>query len=158
MRAHGKSRYKMHNQISRRSALYAGAALLAAAKEESSQQLKVAIFSKHLLFLHGEDLAQGAAGIGFDGIDLAVRKGGHVAPERVRQDLPALVKTIRQHGLEVPMLTTDIADANTPYCEDILRSMSELGIKHYRWGGFKYTDDQPLAAQIDALKPGVEKL
>jgi sugar phosphate isomerase/epimerase len=146
------------SQISRRSALYAGAALLAAAKEGSSQKLKVAIFSKHLLFLHGEELAQGAAGMGFDGIDLAVRKGGHVEPARVRQDLPALVKIIRQHGLEVPMLTTDISDANTPYCEHILRSMSELGIRHYRWGGFKYTDDQPLAAQIDSLKPRVEKL
>jgi sugar phosphate isomerase/epimerase len=50
--------------------------------------MKIAIFSKHLEFLEGEELAKGAKEIGFDGIDLAVRKGGHVEPERVRQDLP----------------------------------------------------------------------
>ena len=151
----------MNNGVSRRSALYAGAALLGAMKSRADTapaKLKVAIFSKHLLFLHGAELPEAAAKIGFDGIDLAVRKGGHVEADRVRQDLPALVATIREHGLEVPMLTTDIVDATTPHCEDILRAMSELGIKHYRWGGFKYTDAQPLAAQIDAFKPRVEKL
>jgi L-ribulose-5-phosphate 3-epimerase len=130
----------MNNGVSRRSALYAGAALLGVMKSRADTapvKLKVAIFSKHLLFLHGADLPEAAAKIGFDGIDLAVRKGGHVAPERVKEDLPALVATIREHHLEVPMLTTDIADVDTPHCEDILRAMSELGIKHYRWGGFK---------------------
>jgi sugar phosphate isomerase/epimerase len=121
-------------------------------------KLKVAIFSKHLLFLHGAALAQAAANIGFDGIDLAVRKGGHVEPARVKQELPGLVAIIRQHGLEVPMLTTDISDANTPYTEDILQCMSELGIHHYRWGGFKYTDDLSIPAQLDNLRPRVAKL
>jgi sugar phosphate isomerase/epimerase len=151
----------MNNGVSRRSALYAGAALLGAMKiraDTSPGKLKIAIFSKHLLFLHGAELPEAAAKIGFDGIDLAVRKGGHVAPERVKEELPKLVATIREHHLEVPMLTTDIADVNTPHCEDILRAMSELGIQYYRWGGFKYTDDQPLAAQIEAFKPRVEKL
>jgi len=68
------------------------------------------------------------------------------------------VATIRKHGLEVPMLTTDIADTQTPYAEDILRTMSELGITHYRWGGFKYTRDTPLEKQLQALRPRVEKL
>ena len=151
----------MNNEISRRSVLYAlsmAPAALTEPRPQESGKLKVAIFSKHLLFLHGDDLPEGAAKIGFDGIDLAVRKGGHVAPERVRQDLPSLVAAIREHRLEVPMLTTDIADVDTPHCEDILRTMSELGIKHYRWGGFKYTDSQPMAAQIEAFKPRVEKL
>jgi sugar phosphate isomerase/epimerase len=151
----------MNNGVSRRSALYAGAALLGVMKSRADTapvKLKVAIFSKHLLFVHGADLPEAAAKIGFDGIDLAVRKGGHVAPERVKEDLPALVATIREHHLEVPMLTTDIADVDTPHCEDILRAMSELGIKHYRWGGFKYTNNLPLAAQIDGLKPRAAKL
>src|SRR5882757_3087874 len=151
----------MNNGVSRRSALYAGAALLGAMKSRADTapaKSKVAIFSKHLLFLHGAELPEAAAKIGFDGIDLAVRKGGHVEADRVGQDLPALVATIRDHHLEVPMVTTDIVDVDTPHCKDILRAMSELGIKYYRWGGFKYTDNQPLAAQIDAFKPRVEKL
>src|SRR5690348_11095710 len=152
--------------VSRRSLLQASAALVSGvvaaplnAKETKQPgKLKVAIFSKHLLFVRGEQLAQTASDLGFDGIDLAVRKGGHVEPDRVKQDLPGLVATIRKHGLEVPMLTTDIADTETPYAEDILRTMSELGITHYRWGGFKYNQETPLAKQLDDLRPRVEKL
>src|SRR5271165_582900 len=111
--------------------------------------LKIAIFSKHLEFLEGADLAAGAKEIGFDGIDLAVRKKGHVEPDRVRQDLPALVKIIREHHLEVPMITTDIIDADTPFADDILAAMAELGIHNYRWGGFVWADDLPIARQIE---------
>ena len=153
----------MERNVSRRDLLAAGAALaagraLAADAKRSAAKLKVAIFSKHLRFLEGEDLAQGAATIGFDGIDLAVRKGGHVEPDRVRQDLPKLAGIIRQHGLELPMLTTDIVDADTPYAEDILKCMAELGIRNYRWGGFKYSSGRPLDKQLDDLKPRVAKL
>src|SRR5690349_11407839 len=106
---------RMNNEISRRSALYALSMAPAAFSEprpQGSDKQKIAIFSKHLLFLHGNDLPEAAVKIGFDGIDLAVRKGGHVAPERVKQDLPPLVTAIRQHRLEVPMLTTGIADVD----------------------------------------------
>ncbi len=118
----------------------------------------VSIFSKHLQFLQGEALANAAATMGFDGIDLTVRKGGHVEPARVRQDLPELVSIIRDHGLQVPMVTTDIADAGSPFAEDILRTISELGIHHYRWGGFKYDPVIPIPRQLDALKPRVARL
>jgi sugar phosphate isomerase/epimerase len=141
-------------------ALLGGSLLQAAPKDPTSEagKLKVAIFSKHLLFLQGAPLAQAAAEMGFDGIDLAVRKGGHVEPARVKEDLPGLVALIRQHGLEVPMLTTDIADASTPFAEDIMRCMAELNIHHYRWGGFKYDKGASISAQLDALKPRVAKL
>ena len=151
--------------FSRRTLLSTGAALCAsrlsshAAEEKpATGKLKVAIFSKHLQFLRGEALAAGAAEMGFDGIDLAVRKGGHVEPERVRQDLPNLVAIIRSHGLEVPMLTTDIVDAETPHAEDVLKVMTELGIHHYRWNNFRYDADRPIAKQLEELKPRVAKL
>src|SRR6266550_3847753 len=151
--------------FSRRTLLSTGAALCAsglpspAAEEKpASGKLKVAIFSKHLQFLRGEALAAGAAEIGFDGMDLAVRKGGHVEPERVRQDLPSLVAAIRSHGLEVPMLTTDIVDAETPHAEDVLKTMAELRIHHYRWASIRYDADRPIAKQIEELKPRVAKL
>jgi sugar phosphate isomerase/epimerase len=120
--------------------------------------LKVAIFSKHLQFLQGAQLAEAAANIGFDGIDITVREGGHVEPARVRQDLPPLVKLIRQHGVEVPMITTDIVDAETPYARDVMAAMSELSIRHYRWGGFKYSDNRPIAAQLRGIRPKIVAL
>ena len=46
-------------------------------------RLKIHIFSKHLQFLNYEDMANAAAEMGFDGIDLTVRPNGHVLPEQV---------------------------------------------------------------------------
>src|SRR3954469_20016843 len=93
------------DQLSRRTIL-AGAGLLLGSSlpvSAATGKLKVAIFSKHLQFVQGEELPRTAAEIGFDAIDITVRKGGHVEPERVRQDLPGLVGLIRKHNLEVPM-------------------------------------------------------
>jgi sugar phosphate isomerase/epimerase len=95
--------------------------------------------------------------MGYDGIDITVRAGGHVEPVKVRQALPALVKTIRAHGLEVPMITTDIVDGATPFAEDMVATAAGLGIVHYRFGGFKYTGE-PYAQQIAAFRPRVAKL
>jgi len=144
--------------LSRRMLLAGGAALLARPRAQAAAKLKVAVFSKHLQFLEGEGLAKAAADMGFDGLDLTVRKGGHVEPERVRQDLPPLVAIIRKHGLEVPMVTTEIADAETPFAEDVVRTAAELGIRHYRFGGFKYREDQPYPRQLDAFKPRLARL
>ena len=47
------------------------------------------------------------------------------------------------------MITTDIVDADTPFTEDILKAMADLGIRHYRSGGFKWTPDEPYAAQLE---------
>jgi sugar phosphate isomerase/epimerase len=131
-----------------------------AADENAAQpQLKVAIFSKHLQFLlSGEELAKATADIGFDAIDLTVRKGGHVQPERVAQDLPLLVGIIRQHGLKVHLITTDIVDADSPFAEDILKTMVTLRIHHYRWGNLRFVAGQPYGAQLEQMKLRIAKL
>ncbi len=146
-----------HGAISRR-ALLAGAPLLFSRAARAGQKLKVAIFSKHLQFLAGEELAQAAADMGFDGLDLTVRKGGHIEPERVERDLPPLVAVIRRHGLDVPMITADIVDPSTPHTEAILKTMAALQIRNYRWGGFKYEGGQPFAAQLEQMKPRIARL
>jgi sugar phosphate isomerase/epimerase len=145
-------------ELSRRTLLAGGALLLGTQPASSKPKLKVAVFSKHLQFLQGDELAQAAAEIGFDGIDLTVRKDGHVEPERVRQDLPPLVAAIRRHGLDVPMITTDIADCDTPYAEDIIRTAADLGIRHYRFGAFRYGNSQPYAIQLEAFQSRLARL
>ena len=149
----------MHdNPVSRRTVIAGAAALLTSRALPAKQKLKVAIFSKHLQFLEGDELAKTAAELGFDGIDITARKGGHVEPASVATGLPALVKSIRAHGLEVPMITTDIADADTPFAEDLLKAASALGIRYYRFGAFKWDPKTPYAAQVEAFKPRLAKL
>jgi sugar phosphate isomerase/epimerase len=147
----------MNPSLSRRS-LLAAAAAFCARPAAARTPLKVVIFSKHLQFVQGAELAKAAADLGFDGVDITVRKGGHVAPERVKEELSPLVAAIRDRGLEVPMITTDIVDAETPFAENIVRTAAELGIRHYRFGGFKYAADKPYPGQLDAFRPRLAKL
>ena len=57
------------------------------------------VFSKHLHWLSVDVLADALAEIGFDGVDLAVRPGGHVEPERVETELPAAGKNGLRAGI-----------------------------------------------------------
>ena len=60
----------------------------------TEDNLNISVFSKHLQFLDYQDMANMAAQIGFDGVDLTVRPKGHVLPERVNQDLPKAIDAI----------------------------------------------------------------
>ena len=135
--------------ISRRALFLGTAAALASAQ---TPKPKVNIFSKHLQFLEGPELAQAAADMGFDGIDITLRKGGHVEPSRAKQDLPPLVALIRAHGLDVPMVTTDIVDAQTPNVREVLHTLADLKIHYYRWGGFTYSANEPIEQQLEGFR------
>src|SRR5919108_6381546 len=58
------------------------------------------LFSKPLPGMDWRRLAQAAKSAGFGGIDLTVRQGGHVRPERASEDLPKAVEAIREEGLD----------------------------------------------------------
>lgn len=112
----------------------------------------VCIFSKHLQFL--EDyavLARTARDLGLDGLDVTVRKGGHVLPENVANDLPRLVEAVRAEGLEVPMITTNLNDAADPDAAPIIETASKLGIRYARIGGLQYSNDGSILAELDGF-------
>ena len=133
----------------------------AAAHTIARRPLKIDIYGRHLLWLKsGDEVALAAKEAGYDGVDINVRPGGqgHVTPERVKQDLPPFVAAIRKHGIEVSSITPPIADADSPFAEDILATASSLGIRHYWWGTFRYETGKPIMAQLEALKPRIAKL
>src|SRR5215471_258747 len=77
------------------------------------------LFSKPLPEMDWPRLARAAKGVGFGGIDLTVRPEGHVLPERAAQDLPKAVAAIREEGLAVPMITTELTSASDPTARSI---------------------------------------
>lgn len=124
----------------------------------SGDQSYICIFSKHLQWLDYRQMAELAAKIGFSGVDLTVRPGGHVLPENVRVDLPEAVKQIRAQGLEVPMITTAISDAEDPTTRDILETAGKLGIRLYRPGWFRYQKGEQVSDQLAKARRQLEKL
>jgi sugar phosphate isomerase/epimerase len=118
----------------------------------------ICIFSKHLQFLDYEPMAEAAAEIGFDGIDLTVRPGGHVLPENVERDLPRAVKAVEKAGLQVNMMTTRITDPADKTVEPILRTASDLGITFYRMGYLRYDHEKGIAQSLYDYRPMMQEL
>lgn len=104
----------------------------------SAEKIRVSIFSKHLHWLNYTDMADLAAQMGFDGVDLTVRPDGHVLPENVAIDLPRAVAAVEKVGLKVYSIVTNIKQPDEKFAQDILKTASELGIKYYRTAWFNY--------------------
>jgi L-ribulose-5-phosphate 3-epimerase len=107
----------------------------------------IAVFSKHLQWLPFADVGPVIADSGFRAVDLTVRPGGHVLPERVEDDLPRAVETLRRSGLTVPMITTAITDASDPLTRRVLATAKKVGVTHYRMGYWSFpASTEPLQA------------
>jgi sugar phosphate isomerase/epimerase len=98
----------------------------------------ISIFSKHLHWLDLENMAIQSARMGFDGVDLTVRPGGHVHPEMVEDDLPKTAELCSNAGVDITMICTSIQDVSQPTTEKIIKTASQLGINYYRMDWYHY--------------------
>lgn len=96
------------------------------------------LFSKHLPGMDWQRMAQSVKQLGFGGVDLTVRPGGHVLPERAAEDLPKAVAAIRDAGLAVPMITTGLVSASDPAARPTLATAGKLGVPFFKPGYYKY--------------------
>lgn len=109
---------------------------------------RIHVFSKHLQFLDYPEMAEVAADLGFDGVDLTVRPKGHVLPERVETDLPRAVDALKRAGFAPQMLTTAIDNPTDPITQRVLKTAAGLGFRYYRMNWFRYDEQQPVAESI----------
>ena len=122
---------------------------VAVAAQENSAVPPLCVFSKHLQFLDYKELAKVCKELGLDGVDLTVRRGGHVLPEKVKTDLPRAVEAIRAEGLDVPMITTRYVNVFDRNIRDVLTTAKEQGISYFRVGSHRYDADDPILPQLE---------
>jgi L-ribulose-5-phosphate 3-epimerase len=115
---------------------FAAASMLPKATEFNGT---ICFFSKHLPAMDWTRLAQAVKKLGFGGVDLTVRPGGHVQPERATEDLPKAVAAIRAEGLSAPMITTALTSAHDPTAKPILSTAGKLSIPFFKPGYYKYS-------------------
>ena len=127
-------------------------------KPTSDQKLTVNVFSKHLQFLNYKDMAEAAKEIGFDGVDLTVRKGGHVEPDKVKDSLPLATEAMKSAGISPSIFTTNVLDADNLTDRAILETASQLGYNIYRMGWLKYPDDRTMTQSISTYQQQFKKL
>jgi L-ribulose-5-phosphate 3-epimerase len=129
--------------------LLAGARTNAAASDEAATR-RFCFFSKHLPELNWRDLGRAVKDTGFDGVDLTVRTGGHVLPEKAADDLPRAIEAIRAAGVAVPMITTELTWANAPTARQILTTAAKSGVRYFKPGYWRYTASPDVRAQVAA--------
>jgi len=130
---------------------WAPASLGAPKHADAAADFSIHIFSKNLQWLDYNGMALAAAEMGFEGVDLTVRPGGHVEPARVQADLPRAVDAVRKAGLNVFMITTAIQSADQPHTEAILKTAGALGIPYYRMGWINYNAQQSMEENLKQI-------
>lgn len=120
--------------------------------------LKVFLFSKHLQFLNYNDMSEAAKEMGFDGLDLTVRKKGHVLPENVSEDLPKATEAMKSFGLQPLMMATNVSDASNATDKKVLEVASQLGYKYYRPSWYKYKKGEDVKAILETSTEKIKGL
>ncbi|MBP6782258.1 MAG: sugar phosphate isomerase/epimerase [Verrucomicrobiales bacterium] len=116
-------------------------------------------FTKPLQHLSYPEMAKIIAGMGFDGIESAVRPKGHVVPERVEEDLPKMVEALKAEKLNLTIITSAINEvSDEQFTEKLLRTAAALGVKRFRMGYYKYDLNKPIRAQLDDFRPKLKDL
>ncbi|MCU1232736.1 MAG: Xylose isomerase domain protein barrel [Candidatus Solibacter sp.] len=99
----------------------------------------VCLYSQHLIKIEYEAVGMVLRDLGYDGADLAVVPGSHVAPEQASSDLMRSIEAVSGVGLEVPIISTSVVSANDPYGRQILGIAGFMGIGLFRPGYWKFS-------------------
>ena len=107
--------------------------------------LDVSVFTKHLVGLPYEQVAEIIARLGATGIEAPIRPGGHIEPAKVEDELPKFVEVLKRHGLRINVLTSGINSVtDATRTEAILRTAKSLGIPRFRMNWYSYDNKKAI--------------
>ncbi|MCH7685325.1 MAG: TIM barrel protein, partial [Planctomycetes bacterium] len=118
-----------------------------AAESKKAAVPKVGAFTKSFQDRSIPEVCRIFKKIGLDGLDLTVRRGGHIEPKDVEKELPKAHKAARDAGTEILFLTTGITDADAD-AERLLAAAAGIGITRIKLGYYRYTTFGQLANQM----------
>ena len=120
--------------------------------------MRYLMFSKHLQDMDVAGAGRAIKALGFDGVELTVRPGGHVEPERIADDLPRAVAVLQEIGLDVPALVTDIKSKDAPYSHDVCAAAALVGATHLRNTAWPYRPFGQIREQVAAATRNAREL
>ncbi len=122
--------------------------------------MEFCVFSKLFQSMDADVLGRTMKELGVDGVDLTVRRGGHVEPENVKEGLPAFQQALAAHDIKVSMLTTSITGRDQPHAVDVIEAAGRLGIGYIKLGYWRYKgfgtyreSERLIKAALDELAP-----
>jgi sugar phosphate isomerase/epimerase len=120
--------------------------------------MRICVFSKHFQALDFKELGRTLKKLGVNGVDLTVREGGHIEPAEAKDKLPEAAEILKENGVEITMITTNITSIDSPYASDILETSAKLGIKYFKLGYFFYSGFGNLRKDISEAKAKLKSL
>lgn len=121
--------------------------------------LDVSVFTKHLVGLPYEQVAEIIARLGASGIEAPIRPRGHIEPASVEDELPKFVEALKKHGLRINVLTSGINSvSDETRTEAVLRTAKALGIPRFRMNWYSYDNKKPIWPQLDEIRPRLKDL
>ncbi|MDF2721775.1 MAG: sugar phosphate isomerase/epimerase [Paenibacillus sp.] len=120
--------------------------------------MKRLMFSKMLQEWTMEETALCARQLGFDGIDLTCREGGHIVPEQVKRELPRAVKLFAEQGLEVAMLTTSITSAEQKGGKETIEAAARCGVPFIKLGYWKLSGFGNAKQDLNRMRCDLDEL
>jgi sugar phosphate isomerase/epimerase len=120
--------------------------------------MKLMMFSKHLQSLSLAEAGKAVRELGFEGLDLTVRPGGFIEPQRVAQELTLKVRMLREIGLEVPLATTAITRADEPHARETFEAIHFAGISEIKLGYVRYGAFGTLQTTLDQAARDLEQI
>jgi sugar phosphate isomerase/epimerase len=142
---------------------FSGQQALAAAKRAAGnsaseplkkQPMKLIFFTKFLMGLSADEVGKTAKRLGFDGLDLAVRKGQCVAPENVAASLPGAMKVWSDMGISVPLVSmetkqTDPRDAGV---RQLFEACAKANVREIKIGYWQWKAGQAYWPMIETIR------
>jgi sugar phosphate isomerase/epimerase len=120
--------------------------------------MRYLMFSKPLQTLPAPELGRVVKALGFDGVELTVRPGGHVRPEQVEAELPRAVETLAALGLAVPAIVVEIHGHESPHADRICRAAGRVGATVLRTSSRRYTRFGVIREEIATARAGAREL
>jgi len=116
--------------------------------------MKIIFFTKFLAGLSAREVGETAKRLGFDGLDLAIRKGQCVTPENVATALPEAMKIWGGMGLSVPLasMETKQTDPRDPVTRRLFEACAKAGIHEIKIGYWKWTAAQPYWPTVETIR------
>jgi sugar phosphate isomerase/epimerase len=120
--------------------------------------MRYVMFTKHLQTMPVREAGETIKALGFDGVELTVRPGGHILPERVDEDLPRAVETLREVGLEVPALVVEVHDRREEFSAPVCRAAGRVGATVLRTSSARYREFGTIREQIETARKDAKEL
>lgn len=132
--------------------LIAGMAAAALRAAQPAPRPMVCLHSQILIKLEYTELGGIVKQLGFEGIDLTIREGGHVLPRMAPVDVVRAIESLRGEDLEVPMITTGFHSAMDPWARNVLGLAGPMEVKLFAPGLYPYGNGASVEARLGEVR------